>query len=119
MPRIVSNVRSTVAETDYAGPAMDEPEVEQVEGLWVDGQPISFLAAAIVRSAGRGGPPWSLIVANPAPMIAGDDVEVRVLTLAGVTFRSRARHRINKQTKFTTTVLEGTQPLVEVGSQAN
>jgi len=103
---------------------MEEPELQQLEGLWVDGRPIAYLAAALVRSDLLvGGPIWSLIVTNPSPEIPAGEMEIRVLTRAGISYRSRALQKfdtkVSHRMKVKTTVLQGTEPLVEIGGQVN
>jgi hypothetical protein len=80
---------------------------------------VAYLAAAVTRTAGRGGPPWSLIVTNASPAITADEAEIRILTRDGRALRARARHKFDSQTKYLTTVLEGLEPLVEIGLRAN
>lgn len=69
-----------------------EPRSEQVQALWVNGSPISFQAAMLLRSDELGpNRNWQMLIARPAIEIDGEDLAVRVTTRDGITYSSRAK----------------------------
>jgi hypothetical protein len=93
-----------------------EPRSEQLEALWVDGSPMAFQAAVLLRSdelsPNRN---WQMLIARPAIEIAGEDLAVRVTTRDGITYSSRAKVRFAnlhpRPGVAPSVVLEGTRPL--------
>lgn len=99
---------------------MDEPRLEQLESLWVDGSPIAFTAAALGRAdempfeIAEGQRPWWLMVANASPPIPAGEMTIQATVRDGVTYGGRARWSFDKRTaKIFTTVLTGTAPLAQ------
>jgi hypothetical protein len=93
-----------------------EPRLEHLQAIWVDGSPIAFQAAALLRSDELGpNRNWQMLIARPAIEIDGEDFAVRVTTRDGITYSSRAKVKFaNLHPRpgiAPSVVLEGTRPL--------
>ena len=93
-----------------------DPSLEQLQSLWIDGVPVAFQAAALLRSDELGPDRnWEMLIARPAIDIDGEDLAVRVTTRDGVSYSSRAKVKFAnlrpRSDLAPSVVLEGTRPL--------
>jgi hypothetical protein len=97
----------------------DELQPEQLAALWVGGQPVAYVAAALWRGPTEGEAGWSLLISEAHPAMPDGEMDILLRTRDGVSLRGHARLAHAGERAIKTDLISGIGPLVEIGSEPN